>query len=157
MKSPDEWVITKQACRNESRISLFFAYLNVYRALPLCIEHCTKEKSKHRLPIYIYIYLYIFLFFVCLFFVLFSCQKVLFLMRKKGIYISNRYFQIWSIFENGFIYIINIYTFFPWFKKKILKIRIFCNRAHWNASKKTIKKISKFAKTVYLQLSASRW
>ena len=132
MKSLDEWVITKQACRNESRISLFFAYLNVYRALPLCIEHCTKEKSKHRLPIYIYI----FLFFVCLFFVLFSCQKVLFLMRKKGIYISNRYFQIWSIFENGFIYIINIYTFFPWFKKKILKIRIFCNRAHWNASKK---------------------
>ena len=26
----------------------------------LCIEHCTTEKSKHRLTIYIYIYIYIY-------------------------------------------------------------------------------------------------
>ena len=56
--------------------SLCFFSLNIYRALLLRIEHCTTEKSKHRLPtlktqtsiskyiyihtyIYIYIYIYI--------------------------------------------------------------------------------------------------
>ena len=28
----------------------------VYRTLVLCIEHCTTEKSKHRLPMYTFIY-----------------------------------------------------------------------------------------------------
>ena len=29
IKSPDEWVITKQACRDESIVSLFFPFLNI--------------------------------------------------------------------------------------------------------------------------------
>ena len=58
IKPPDEWEITKQARRDESIVSLFSPYLNIYRALILHIEHyyCTTEKSKHRLPIHIYIY-----------------------------------------------------------------------------------------------------
>ena len=59
IKSPDEWVITKQACRDDSIVSLFFLYHNIYRTLLLHIKHCTTEKLKHRLPIYIYIYIYI--------------------------------------------------------------------------------------------------
>ena len=31
---------------------------NMYRALLPRIEHCTTEKSKHRLPIYIYMYIF---------------------------------------------------------------------------------------------------
>ena len=43
IKSPDERVITKQACKNESIFSLFFPYLkNIY------------------IHIYIYIYIYVF-------------------------------------------------------------------------------------------------
>ena len=59
IKPPDEWEITKQARRDESMVSLFSPYLNIYRALILHIEHyyCTTEKSKHRLPIHIYIYI----------------------------------------------------------------------------------------------------
>ena len=30
---------------------------NMYRALLRRIEHCTTEKSKHRLPIYIHVYI----------------------------------------------------------------------------------------------------
>ena len=62
IKSPDEWVITKQACRDDSIVSLFFPYHNIYRTLLLHIEHCTTEKLKHRLPIYnIYIALYFYI------------------------------------------------------------------------------------------------
>ena len=46
VKSPDERVITKQARRDESIVSLFFPYFSIYRALLLRIEHCTTEKSK---------------------------------------------------------------------------------------------------------------
>ena len=58
IKPPDEWEITKQARRDESIVSLFSPYLNIYRALILHIEHyyCTTEKSKHRLPIHMYLY-----------------------------------------------------------------------------------------------------
>ena len=58
IKPPDEWEITKQARKDESIVSLFSPYLNIYRALILHIEHyyCTTEKSKHRLPIHIYLY-----------------------------------------------------------------------------------------------------
>ena len=42
----------KQACWEESIVSLFFPYLNIYRTLLLGIEHCTTEKSKHRPPIF---------------------------------------------------------------------------------------------------------
>ena len=58
IKPPDEWEVTKQARRDESIVSLFSPYLNIYRALILHIEHyyCTPEKSKHRLPIHMYLY-----------------------------------------------------------------------------------------------------
>ena len=48
--------VSKQACRDENVVSLFiFPYNNIYKTLYfLCIEHCTTEKSKHRVTIYIY-------------------------------------------------------------------------------------------------------
>ena len=60
-KSLKSEFITKQACRDENVVSLFiFPYNNIYKTLYfLCIEHCTTEKSKHRLTIYIYIYIYL--------------------------------------------------------------------------------------------------
>ena len=59
MKSPGEQVISKQACRDGSIVSLFFSYLTIYRSLLLRIEYCTTEKSKNRLSLCIYIYMYI--------------------------------------------------------------------------------------------------
>ena len=42
----------KQACRDESSLSVFFSpYSNIYRALLLCIEHYKAEKSVDR-PLY---------------------------------------------------------------------------------------------------------
>ena len=55
---PYEWVITKQACKDESSLSVFLLYRNIYHALLLRIEHCKTKKSIHRLPIYIHIYIY---------------------------------------------------------------------------------------------------
>ena len=57
IKPPDEWEITKQARRDESIVSLFSPYLNIYRALILHIEHyyCTTEKSKQTSYSHIFI------------------------------------------------------------------------------------------------------
>ena len=53
-----------------------FPYLNIYHAPLLRIEHCTTEKSEHRLQIhtyiYIYIYIYIYLYLCILFFIYLS-------------------------------------------------------------------------------------
>ena len=48
IESPDDWAITKQACRDELVVYLSFSSLNIYIALLLCIEHCfTKVKILH--------------------------------------------------------------------------------------------------------------
>ena len=48
IKYPDEWAITKQACRDELVLYLSFSSHNIYIALLLCIEHCfTKVKILH--------------------------------------------------------------------------------------------------------------
>ena len=71
IKPPDEWEITKQARKDESIVSLFSPYLNIYRALILHIEHyyCTTEKSKHRLPIHMYLYKHSHIFILITFFI----------------------------------------------------------------------------------------
>ena len=50
-----EWAITKQACKDESIVSVFLLS-DTYRPLLLYIKHCTTEKLKHRLPICISMY-----------------------------------------------------------------------------------------------------
>ena len=41
IKSPDEWVITKQACRDESIVSFFFLFsIYVYIYLCVCVRAC---------------------------------------------------------------------------------------------------------------------
>ena len=57
IKSPDEWATTKQACRDELVVYLFF-FSHIYFALLSCIEHCFTN-IKFTLYIYIYIYMYI--------------------------------------------------------------------------------------------------
>ena len=53
IKSPDDWAVTKQACRDELVVYLSFSSLNIYIALLLCIEHCfTKVKILHFIYIY---------------------------------------------------------------------------------------------------------
>ena len=39
ISSPDEWVTTKQVCRDELVVYLSFSSHNIYIALLLCIEH----------------------------------------------------------------------------------------------------------------------
>ena len=56
--SPDEWAITKQACRDESIVSLFFPLSQHISALPLRIEHC---KRKNQCTDLLYIYIFFFL------------------------------------------------------------------------------------------------
>ena len=44
IKSPDEWMTTKQVCRDELVVYLFFSSVKyIYSALLLCIEHCIME------------------------------------------------------------------------------------------------------------------
>ena len=51
IKSPDEWATTKQACRDELVVYLFF-FSHIYFALLPCIEHCfTNIKFLHELVI----------------------------------------------------------------------------------------------------------
>ena len=54
IKSPDEWATTKQACRDELVVYLFFS--PIYFALLPCIEHCF---TNIKFTLYIYIYIYI--------------------------------------------------------------------------------------------------
>ena len=55
-QSPDEWATTKQACRDELVVYVFF-FFRIYFALLLCIEHCFTKIKFHTLYIYIYIYI----------------------------------------------------------------------------------------------------
>ena len=55
--SPDEWAITKQACRDESIVSLFFPYRNIYR-LYLYVSSTVKGKINAQTS---YIYIFFFL------------------------------------------------------------------------------------------------
>ena len=62
IKSPDEWATTKQACRDELVVYLFF-FSHIYFALLLCIEHCFTNIKFYTLYIYtVYIYIYNFFF-----------------------------------------------------------------------------------------------
>ena len=54
IKSPGEWVITKQASKDESIVPWFLPYLSVHRTLLRRVEHCTKGKYRNT-NIYIYI------------------------------------------------------------------------------------------------------
>ena len=54
IKSPDEWATTKQACRDELVVYLFFSSHNIYFALLLCT---VLRISSHTFYIYIYILL----------------------------------------------------------------------------------------------------
>ena len=54
IKSPDEWATTKQACRDELVVYLFF-FSHIYFALLPCIEHCF---TNIKFTLYIYIYIY---------------------------------------------------------------------------------------------------
>ena len=45
----------KQVCRDESIVSVFFPYLNIYCTLHLHIKHCIMENLKDRLPICIHL------------------------------------------------------------------------------------------------------
>ena len=53
IKSPDEWVITKQACRDESIVS-FFPYL-IHIALYFYVSSTVQQKNQ--IPDFLYVYL----------------------------------------------------------------------------------------------------
>ena len=62
IKSPDEWVITKQACMDESSLFVFSLSQYISRSTSTYWAlYC--GKSKHRLPIYIYYFFFNFLLF----------------------------------------------------------------------------------------------
>ena len=51
VKSPDEWAITKQACRDESIVSLFFPYRNIWKKIIRKIAY--ELKSSHVIKFHI--------------------------------------------------------------------------------------------------------
>ena len=53
IKSPDEWVTTKQACRDELVVYLFFS--PIYRSLYFYVLSTVLRTSSFTLYIYIYI------------------------------------------------------------------------------------------------------
>ena len=54
IKSPDEWATTKQACRDELVVYVFFS--SVYISLYFYVLSTVLRKSSFTLYIYIYIY-----------------------------------------------------------------------------------------------------
>ena len=54
IKSPDEWVITKQACRDESIVSLFFPhhYIYIYIYIYHYMLYCSIHFISPLLPLY---------------------------------------------------------------------------------------------------------
>ena len=54
IKSPDEWATTKQACRDELVVYLFFS--SIYTSLYFYVLSTVLRKSSFILNIYIYIY-----------------------------------------------------------------------------------------------------
>ena len=63
IKTPDERATTKQACRDESIVSLFFSPIATYIALYFYVLSTLKRKNQYTdfLSIYIYIYIYIYI------------------------------------------------------------------------------------------------
>ena len=60
LRRRDEWVITKQACRDEGIVSLFFFSIAVYIALYSYVSSTVKQKNQYTDFLYIYIYIYIY-------------------------------------------------------------------------------------------------
>ena len=56
LRRRDEWVITKQACRDEGIVSLFFFSIAVYIALCSYVSSTVKQKNQYTDFLYIYIY-----------------------------------------------------------------------------------------------------
>ena len=55
IKTPDERATTKQACRDESIISLFFSPIATYIALYFYVLSTVKRKNQYTDFLYIYI------------------------------------------------------------------------------------------------------
>ena len=55
---PDEWVITKQACKDESIVSLFFSSIAIYITLYSYVSSTVKRKNQYTDFLFIYIYIY---------------------------------------------------------------------------------------------------
>ena len=55
LRRRDEWVITKQACRDEGIVSLFFFSIAVYIALYSYVSSTVKQKNQYSDFLYIYI------------------------------------------------------------------------------------------------------
>ena len=66
IKSPDEWAIAQQACKDESIVSLFISPTATYIALYFYVSSNVKRKNQYTDFLYIYIvfFLFCFLFFV---------------------------------------------------------------------------------------------
>ena len=58
IKSPDEWATTKQACRDELVVYVFFSSVYIYIYIYIYIY----GRKKHINYKYIYIYIYIFIY-----------------------------------------------------------------------------------------------
>ena len=56
IKSPDEWTTTKQACRDDLVVHLFFS-LTTYTSLCFYVLSTVLRRSNFTLYIYIYIYI----------------------------------------------------------------------------------------------------
>ena len=67
IKSPDEWAITKQACRNESIVSLFFPPIATYNYLYICIFNYLDGEISRTIVVFRFfknIYVFITIFYI---------------------------------------------------------------------------------------------
>ena len=64
IKSPDEWAIAQQACKDESIVSLFISPTATYIALYFYLSSNVKRKNQYTDFLYIYIHIYIYFFFL---------------------------------------------------------------------------------------------
>ena len=94
LRRRDEWVITKQACRDEGIVSLFFFSIAVYIALYSYVSSTVKQKNQYTDFLYIYIsYL------KCIIILTHRVFKTYLQFYKLSL--CDAFYTKWNVFEEG--------------------------------------------------------
>ena len=97
---PDEWVITKQACKDESIVSLFFSSIAIYITLYSYVSSTVKRKNQYTDFLFIYIYIYIYIYISYLKRIIILTHRVFkTLLQFYKLSLRDAFYTKWNVFE----------------------------------------------------------
>ena len=95
---PDEWVITKQACNDESIVSLFFSSIAIYITLYSYVSSTVKLKNQYIDFLFIYIYIYIYISYLKRIIIL-THRVFKTLLQFYKLSLRDAFYTKWNVFE----------------------------------------------------------